>query len=336
MPATTPGVEITSTNLPATVKKVRMGSAAFYAGLQDNDVITNGTLKNHRLQITFKRGTAVYAVNLPTQAQAHAQIVRQVDTSQLKKDPAWKKLSNYKIVMLIDQSASMADAIDGNGTSKWDWCSQQLSDFAAKAAASGCQSLSLITFNDKYVLRRNCDPKEVHHTFIANTPGGATDMATPLDFALKEDWQGQGTTVGTAATTAANSARSKAPLLIAVMTDGMPARFDLVQQCIIDATRRMTDPAQIKIVFFEIGNDADGAALLKLLDYGLVSDGARYDIVEANSFGRLQEIGLKQALYESFSENDTKDRTQAATNLEEELAQIRKQLIGAQAGALKR
>lgn len=326
------GVEITSTTLPATINKVRLGSPAFYAGLQDKDVIIHGTLCNNRLQLTFKRGVSTYAVSLATQAgtstplavpsQDQAKVTLKSGTEKqtlnlaATKDPAWKKLKNYDIVMLIDQSGSMADVIDANGTSKWDWCSNQLTTFASQALVNTGRHFTVVTFNGEYHLRRDCTPEDVRQTFVRNSPGGPTDLATPLDFVLNDYMSGGRIN----------------PLLVVVLTDGMPARPDFIEKSIVDITKRMTSPEQIKIVFFEIGNDADGAAVIRLFDAGLMSEGARYDIVDANSFARLQEVGLKLALYDTFNDNfQTRLKGSPAVGLQDELEAVRKQLREARA-----
>ncbi len=97
----------------------------------------------------------------------------------------------------------------------------------------------------------------------------------------------------------------------------------------------MSAPDQIKVVFFEIGNDPDGANLIKFLDVGLTSEGARYDIVDANSFEQLQKVGLKTALYDTFNHNGQSamgiSGTSHGHDLQSELDAIRKELQQARA-----
>jgi hypothetical protein len=227
------------------------------------------------------------------------------------KDPAWRKLQKYDIVMLIDQSGSMSDAVDTSGLSKWDWCKNQLSTFASQALENTGRRFTIVTFNGDYRLRANCSSPEVLSTFTNNQPGGATDLATPLDAVLNNYL----------------SHSQVNPLLVVVLTDGMPARPDFVEKSIIDATRRMTSPEQIKIVFFEIGNDPEGRALLRLLDAGLTAEGARYDVVDANGFDQLRQVGLKAALYDTFNANfRTSLRVSPGQSLDSELDTVRKQL----------
>ena len=332
------GVVISSTTLPARVEKVRLGSPAFYGGLQENDVIIKGSLNNNRLQITFKRGVSVYGLDLATEASAdkpatalkgntsearttlasgseNSTIPGGIDKDKTK-DPAWKKLQKYNIVMLIDQSGSMAEPVDGNGLSKWDWCKNQLSAFASQAMINTGRRFTIVTFNGEYQMRRDCSAQEVESTFTNNHPVGGTDLATPLDAVLSDNFSHTQTN----------------PLLVVVLTDGMPARPDFVEKTIIEATRRVSSSEQIKIVFFEIGNDPEGRALIRLLDVGLTSEGARYDIVDANTFERLQQVGLKQALYDTFNQNfQTSLRVAPGASLQSELEIVRKQLQDARA-----
>jgi Mg-chelatase subunit ChlD len=341
------GVTITSTTLPAKVEKVRLGSPAYYGGLQENDVIIKGSLNKNRLQITFKRGAMTYGLDLATEAGSGTpatslkgsntdnKFTAQTSNTTLagaagqnplqarlqagvSKDPAWRKLQKYDIVMLIDQSGSMNDVVTSDGFSKWDWCKNQLTSFASQALENTGRRFTIITFNGEYRLRSNCSAAEVQSTFNTNHPEGATDLATPLDFVLKDYLQHNRIN----------------PLLVVVLTDGMPAAPELIEKSIIETTHQMATSEQIKIVFLEIGNDADGRALIRQLDAGLVSGGARYDIVDANTFERLQQVGLKAALYDTFNQNfRTSLRVAPNESLQSELEIVRKQLQAARARA---
>ncbi len=178
------GVEITSTTLPARIQKVRMGSPAFYGGLQDNDVILKGKLDNGRLNITFRRGAAMYAVDLATEARADTpgfslktaaspQVALTSGTEEQTKDPAWKKLKNYEIVMLIDQSGSMGEPADTKGTSKWDWCKKQLSNFATQAAENTGRRFTIVTFTTATTTSGDCSPQAAEETFVDTRTRGA-------------------------------------------------------------------------------------------------------------------------------------------------------------------
>jgi len=328
------GIEITSTTLPAHIIKVRMGSSAFYAGLQDNDVILKGALSNNQLKLTFKRGVSVYAVELATEASgsnnhlaggtSSTTLANNIPSTKLTsgaekdqtKDPAWKKLKNYDIVILIDQSGSMGETVDGSGLSKWEWCSNQLTSFASQALASTGKRFTIGTFNHTYNIRHNCSPQEVEDTFTRNKPGGGTELATPLNNVLTEY---------------INGTRAQ-PLLVVVLTDGMPNDPEQVESTIIDISKRVASPDQIQIVMFEIGNDASGQALLTMLDAGLERAGARYDIVEFAAFNQLQRLGLKQALYDAFSHSlPTGLNMYPGNTLDAQLDAVRKQLKDARA-----
>jgi hypothetical protein len=304
-----------------------MGSPAYYGGLQAKDVIIKGSLENNRLKLIVKRGAKTYGLDLATESGTFAPAQPLKDSmaavtlstgaqTQATKDPAWKKLQKYDIVMLIDQSGSMADDISASGLSKWDWCRDQLTTFASQSLANTGKHFTIVTFNGDYHVRRDCDPEEVQQTFVSNRPGGGTDMSTPLDYMLNDYM----------------SAAHANPLLVVVLTDGVPAAPHLVQKCIVDITKRMSSPDQIKIVFFEIGYDQEGQALISLLDDRLQGQGALYDIVDSNTFTQLQKVGLKQALYESFNRNlQSRGKIPPSRSLQSDLDAVRKQLQEARA-----
>jgi Mg-chelatase subunit ChlD len=321
--------------LPAHIQKVRLGSPAFYAGLQDNDVILKGSLDNNRLHITFRRGAAVYAIDLATQASADTPATKlnagattatantsaTTLTGDTDKEPtaeAWKKLKKYDIVMVIDKSGSMSEPIDETGLSKWDWLKGQISNFATQSAENTGRKFTIVPFSSDFSEKHDCTPADVVQTFTSNQPGGGTDLASPLEHVFNQYWGGPRTN----------------PLLVVVLTDGMPSSPELVEKSIIAATTRMLKPDQVKVVFFLIGNDAGGAALIRILDVGLQSEGARFDIVDSTSFAHLQGAGLKTALLETFAKGAAGNETAAPRgyDLQNELATVRKQLEAARAG----
>ena len=58
----------------------------------------------------------------------------------------------------------------------------------------------------------------------------------------------------------------------------------------------MTDPKEISVTFLQIGNDAGGELILDQLDQTLVSQNAKYDIVNVRSFTQTRKVGLARAL----------------------------------------
>ena len=92
------------------------------------------------------------------------------------------------------------------------------------------------------------------------------------------------------------------PVVIAVITDGLPISPSGVRKAIVKATERMERPDEIAITFLQIGTDRHGVKFVHQLDDKLIAKGARYDIVDCKDFEELQRIGLAQALVDAINE----------------------------------
>jgi von Willebrand factor type A domain len=183
------------------------------------------------------------------------------------------ELGRYDIVLVVDRSGSMSEPVDGSGTTKWQWCSHDISEFTGKIKPylTG-DGIELVTFNTSYTIEKNCTPDTVNAIFAKQSPEGSTDLAAPLKALFDQHFRES----------------PKRPMLIAVLTDGMPNRGATLNDLIIDATRRMHSPDEIRLVFMQVGNEFEGRALLETLDQYLVHNGAAYDIVDSVAFGNMR------------------------------------------------
>ncbi|PWU02519.1 MAG: hypothetical protein C5B53_01520, partial [Candidatus Melainabacteria bacterium] len=97
-----------------------------------------------------------------------------------------------------------------------------------------------------------------------------------------------------------HNTRPKKPLLIVVLTDGVPVpRFEpqLVARELVEASQHMTAPGQATVIFGQIGgDDRAGEEFLSDLERNLTTYGARYPIVHTISFDTLEGRGLGPAL----------------------------------------
>jgi hypothetical protein len=100
------------------------------------------------------------------------------------------------------------------------------------------------------------------------------------------------------------------PLLIAVITDGIPfppPEPDMVRDQLIRASGMMNNARDVTVVFFQIGGrDRFGHDYLHSLDTDLVRQGARFHYVHMIPFERLEQIGLAQALAQVVSQHESK------------------------------
>ncbi|HEY9731347.1 MAG TPA: hypothetical protein V6C89_05510 [Drouetiella sp.] len=304
-----------------TVDTVRMGSTAYYKGIENGDKIKSVGVSNDFLTIQIERNGQPFQVQLraltPTAAstvplRAAAQqtansplipvaSVNQpkiplvkvdestaplVDVSEKAKE---KKLVKYNIELIIDITGSMLEH-DGTGAlTKFQWCHEQVRDFA-KLMAEYRKTLTITTFNTSFKTEYDCDVSRVEQIYNTITPEGNTCLVNPLvdrlEYAFHHHEPGKAT-------------------IIAVITDGMPnvpRDPHVVNRALIDFTRQLTDPNEVIVTFLQIGDTFNGKSFCIDLDDNLVNEGAKYDIIDTKTFDELKDEGLTQALIDAVTE----------------------------------
>lgn len=206
-------------------------------------------------------------------------------------DRELKKLSTHDIIVMQDRSSSMGDKeyfpMFSDKVSRWQWCLSQSMDLTRQASRLPNWGFTLVMFSSQYDVYRNVHLKNLPQLFVRNGIFIGTKLAAPMHEQLTEYFQRR----------AAGKAR---PLVIAVITDGKPQDDEDLNDVIIQATRLMKDPNEIRITFLQVGTDDDGQRKLYRLDNRLMSRGARYDIVGVTPFSELAETGLTKALIKAI------------------------------------
>lgn len=308
------GLKIESLTLPSRVVKVRMGSPAYYAGMAEEDSIEKMTLNADTLQVVFRRNGKIYGANIatapPAQTNSPGTPLRSPtvrSTRALKTQIAdWSYLKDYDICVLIDRSGSMEDEIEGGRQTKWQWMQTIVRDFAFEAKQFAGKSLTVLTFNRQFKVTENVTPASLYQVFNGLTPEGGTDLYSPLAYCLERQ---------------AGSNPPK-PLLIAVITDGEPDAYEQVAALIRAATARQKRQTDLQITFLGIGENTIGEGVLNYFDDALVSQGARFDVVDSISFEDLKQLGIAAALMEAFR----RPRANQARYSDNELARLLKKL----------
>jgi hypothetical protein len=199
-------------------------------------------------------------------------------------------LSSYDIELVVDCSASMQKHDCPGALSRWDWCGVQAKELGTQLAPFTKGGLTLTTFASSYDVHRNATPGNITHLFGHPSFRIGTRLAGPLSDRLLRFFERQD--------------RSAKPLLIAVITDGVPHPSDeprMVAKALVAASKQMVTPHEVTIVFFQIGDsNHEGRAFLNYLDRGLVGDGADFDLVRTVSFEHLRRVGLARALVDSI------------------------------------
>ncbi len=201
-------------------------------------------------------------------------------------------LANYDLELIVDASLSMRRRDCPGDLSRWEWCGNQTTDLVRRLTPFAPKGLTLTSFASEFQVYPNSSTADIANLF--NNPAfmWGTHLAEPLDNRLK-------------AFLNRRKPGSK-PMLLAVITDGVPApRYEpqMVVDTLVATTKQLRNPKEVTVVFFQIGaSEYKGARFLNELDNGLVSYGAKYDIVRTFSFDQLQKLGLAKALVQSIQD----------------------------------
>ncbi len=217
-------------------------------------------------------------------------------------------LSSRDIILLIDRSGSMSEEdcpaprggfgflsrISGEpyDVSRWNWCASELMTMARMAAGALRQGMRVVMFATDDTAYERVRLEQIPQIFGVNHPAGSTNAAAALKKQL--DWY---------FTNKANHQGQSSPVVIAVITDGLPNNARALKKAIVEATLAMERPDEIAITFLQVGRDRSGVNLVHELDDDLVRQGARFDIVDCKDFGDLLNAGLGRALADAISES---------------------------------
>jgi hypothetical protein len=190
---------------------------------------------------------------------------------------------NHDLVLIIDRSGSMVDHDCPGDLSRWDWVCGQASD-VAQAAAEASSDITAVVFSHKHETYEHLAANQIPLLFARNHPMGGTNLADPLAEQLGLYFQ-----------------KRTRPLIVVIITDGMPSNPERVAEVIRSASTQLSYAGEVTLTFLLIGNDAvDESSLLAMLgerNGGSVKNGGMVDIIP---FRIASEKGIKQALFEEL------------------------------------
>jgi hypothetical protein len=200
-------------------------------------------------------------------------------------------LSRYDLEIIIDRSMSMRRRDCPGGLSRWDWCALQATAVARALSPYAAQGLTITRFATNFDVHEHASAQDVANVLELRDFQFGTRLSEPLAARLNQFF--------------ARYKPGDKPLIIAVITDGVPyprPEPHLVRKALVKASRRITDPRQVNVVFLQVGgNDPRGRYFLWDLATNLRSYGARYQYVRTVPFEVLKQIGLAQALVEAVN-----------------------------------
>lgn len=226
-------------------------------------------------------------------------------------------LRNHQVVIFIDRSLSMSTcdcpAVPGahsklkttgkSGSSpqwcssRWDWCSDQVTKMAEQAKSALPDGFTVVIFGSSFHIHKNMTTAQLQYEFHSRAPFGGTALGPPLKRIFQDYFLDRTFSPGVCK-----------PLLIGIITDGVPHDHSRVLKTIAQATQQMHNANEITVVFFLIGeNDYWGSAYISKLMYKLPQKGAVYPIVKAVPFSKLEELGLARSLAYSLQAPNPKN-----------------------------
>ncbi len=211
-----------------------------------------------------------------------------------------ENLKAYDVIVFIDASHSMAIA-DCGGQSRWQWCKEQtinLSKVLKMQKVPLGDHLKMVAFSDNFKVYPDVNWDSVSRFFESNKPSGNTDMNRAIKSELGQYFTAR---KALSSLNPINSRGTSRPILIAMITDGLPDRPLALKETIIEATKQMTESDQIAITFLQVGTDLKATKYLQELDECLVGRKAVHDIVTTKTFEQLNRSGLVSALMQSVS-----------------------------------
>ena len=198
-----------------------------------------------------------------------------------------EELKKYDFILLMDKSGSMAVRDCIGGVSRWQYAQETVVGVTAKMAEYDQDGATVGFFARNLALYENItgSVEQVSKIFAEQEPGGSTDTAAALKHVLDEYF----------AAKAAKGPEAK-PIIVVIVTDGQPDDKQALRDVIIAATKKMDADEEIGISFLQIGNDADAAKFLKELDDDLVSEGAKFDIVDTKTTEEMASMTITEVL----------------------------------------
>jgi hypothetical protein len=204
-------------------------------------------------------------------------------------------LAHHDIVLMVDKSSSMKERDCPGGMSRWEWCQQQTMNLSRATSSLLPEGLSVVLFSTSSHVFTKVSVNDIPRIFTSYSPGGFTNEAGAVDRVFTDYFHRR------------EGAHGKIkPLLIAVITDGLPTDPQGLRDVIIDATRNVK-AGDIKMTFLQVGSDPKGIYFVKEMDQQLVSEGAAFDMVSSKTFPELLGSGgLTKALVDCITEHGSR------------------------------
>lgn len=214
--------------------------------------------------------------------------------------------ANLDVEFLLDMSGSMGTRDCANGKkTRWEYGQETGTALAKAVEPYDDDGITVTVFNNSHTTFESVRSQLVAATFKKYSPNGSTNTAGVLKarldayFDRKEKAKGK---KGGLFTKAVPPSAPPKPVLLFVMTDGVPDDQNAVKRVIIDAANKIEKDEELAICFVQVGNDPGATAFLKSLDDDLTSQGAKFDIVDALPIDEVENLTIEELIEKAFTD----------------------------------
>lgn len=192
-----------------------------------------------------------------------------------------EELAKYDYILVLDKSGSMGERDMPGNKSRWESAQEATLALARKCAEFDADGITIIPFAGSFKEYKNIvgSDAQLKQIFTENEPNGGTDLTKVLAHVFDSYF--------------ANPVK---PIIVLVVTDGEPSEPNSVAKLIVDTTKKMKEDGQIGMTFLQIGKDASATKFLKSLDDDLVSQGAKFDIVDTKTTDEMENMTITEVL----------------------------------------
>jgi hypothetical protein len=212
------------------IAEVRLGTEAYYNGLQAGDKVLKASVDGNHITISIDRGGQTYTARLHHYGAGQtvklvAQVPKTVATTTLDSNAIDLSaslehtdfaidakrigvLANYQMEIIMDRSLSMQAKDCPGGLSRWDWCGEQATSIARALQPYVPSGHTLIPFNAGFDVYDKASPKQIVDVFNDHSFILGTRLCEPLKYVLDKYFD--------------HYTQGDKPLLIVVITDGEP------------------------------------------------------------------------------------------------------------------
>lgn len=198
-----------------------------------------------------------------------------------------EELKKYDFIVLVDKSGSMSEQDCPQGKSRWDYAQENTLAIARECMKYDDNGITVGVFASKLRLYENVTDGagQLKKIFQENQPSGSTDTAGALKRVIDE-----------------YLASKAKPIIVVVMTDGIPDDESALVRVIVNATKKIASREEIGLEFIQIGKDAHAKDFLNRLDNNLTKEGAALNIVNCVDSDELGDRLISDVLIASLTE----------------------------------